>query len=41
MGQMRAANATVGKIKRKDYFGDMRIILHQILLDKQVTTVVT
>jgi hypothetical protein len=40
MGQMRTAKSMVGKIKQKDCFSDMRIILQQILLYKQVTTVV-
>ena len=38
MGQMRTAKGTVGQLKQKDYFSDVRIILQQILLDKQVTT---
>jgi len=41
MGQMRTAKGMVGKIKLKDCFTDIRIILQQFLLDKQGTTVVT
>jgi hypothetical protein len=41
MGQMRTAKSMVGKMKQKDYFGDMRIILQQILFDKKGTTVVS
>ena len=37
---MRTAKGMVGKIKWKDCFIDIRIILQQFLLDKQGTTVV-
>jgi len=41
MGQMRTENGMVGKLKCKDCFVDMRIILQQILLDRKGTTVVS
>jgi hypothetical protein len=41
MGKMRTVKGMVGKLKCKDCFVDMRIILQQIVLDRQGTTVVS